>query len=198
MRILLASAVLLSLAVAAMGQEVPKVEVFGGYSYGNVPILSSRTNLNGWNASATVNIYHWFGLTSDFGGLYGGRATQTITLPLGAGTETEQVKENFHTFLFGPQFSYRRGKLVPFGHFLIGESRIGEKFNITCACNAFTIGTPILTPRATSVAAAALGLGVDYGFSKNLAWRIQADELQTSGAASDVRIATGIVFRLGK
>jgi len=47
MRILQASGVLLSLAVAAMGQEVPKVEVFGGYSYGNVPILSSRTSLNG-------------------------------------------------------------------------------------------------------------------------------------------------------
>src|SRR2546425_8819945 len=72
-----------------------------------------------------------------------------------------------------------------------------QTFNITCTCNAFLTEIPIPI-RATSVAAAAIGLGVDYGFSKNLAWRIQADELQMSGAASDVRIATGIVFRLGK
>src|SRR5260370_3968411 len=86
-----------------MGQEVPKVEVFGGYSYGNFQILRSRSSLNGWGASATVIIYRWFGLTTDFGGLYGGTASETVpNSPAIVGTTTVHEKDRVHTILFGP------------------------------------------------------------------------------------------------
>jgi hypothetical protein len=160
------------------------------------PVLSGRANANGWNASATVNLYKWFGLTSDFSGLYGLKGSETI--PLGSGTVTEQISENFHSFLFGPQISYRKGRLVPFAHLLVGESRLGEKLVVSSGSIAgFVIGGPV-TQRATTTGTAAIGLGVDYSFGKNLAWRVQADSLLTAGSASNVRISTGIVFRVGK
>ena len=53
------------LAVPAFAQ---KAEVFGGYQYTR---LDGGWNGNGWNAAATMNLNHWFGLTGDF--------TQTFT-----------------------------------------------------------------------------------------------------------------------
>ena len=115
----LLSAVLFGIAVSASAQDFPKAEIFGGYSYGNFQVLSKRSGLNGWNASATVNIYRWFGLTTDFGGLYGGKGSEVIVFPPPIGTETESLKEHSYTFLFGPQFAYRTGKLSGFGYLLI-------------------------------------------------------------------------------
>lgn len=183
-------------STALFAQDFPKAEIFGGYSYASMPVLSGRGNANGWNASATVNLYKWFGLTSDFNGLY--RLKGSETLQLGSGTVTEQISENFHSFLFGPQVSYRKGRLVPFAHLLVGESRVGEKLVVSSSSiGGFTLGGPV-TQRATTTGTAAMGLGVDYSLGKNLAWRIQADSLLTAGSASNVRISTGIVFRLGK
>ena len=94
-----------------MGQEVPKVGVFGGYSYGNFQILTSRSSLNGWGASATVIIYRWFGLTTDFGGLYSGTASETVpNSPAIGGTTTVHEKERLHTILFGPPVLVSRGE----------------------------------------------------------------------------------------
>ena len=125
MRKFLGLAMLLILSAAALGQEAPKAEIFGGYSYANMQLLSDRSGFNGWNASATVNINRWFGLTMDFGGAYGGSARETFRLPptIG-GTETIQINGKLHTFLFGPQFSRRHEKLTPFAHLLLGEERL--------------------------------------------------------------------------
>jgi len=183
-------------STAMFAQDFPKAEIFGGYSYANMPVLSGRANANGWNASATVNLFKWFGLTSDFNGLYGLKGSETI--PLGTGTVTEQISENFHNFMFGPQISYRKGRLVPFAHLLVGESRVAEKLVVSSSSiGGFTLGGPI-AHRATTTGTAAMGLGVDYSISQNLAWRVQADSLLTAGSASNARISTGIVLRIGK
>ena len=53
----------------AMSQDTPRVEVFGGYSLlhdGN----ASPKNFQGWDASSTTYLNHWFGLTADFSGHY--------------------------------------------------------------------------------------------------------------------------------
>ena len=147
MRVLSVSAVLLSLAAVAVSQEFPRAEIFGGYSYGNFQILRTRSSLNGWNGSATVNIYHWFGLTTDVGGLYGGSATETIpNSPAIGGTTTLRENQKLHTILFGPQFSYRQGRISSFAHVLIGEARVTNSFSSTCnSCSgSFILGTPIL------------------------------------------------------
>jgi len=195
MRIVLLSVLVFGIAASAAAQEFPKAEIFGGYSYGNFQVLSKRSGLNGWNASATVNIYRWFGLTTDFGGLYGGKGSEVIALPPPIGTETESLKEHFHTFLFGPQFSYRSGKLSGFGHLLFGESRVNESLTITCA-SCFILVSPLNSNTLTQTMLA-LGVGGDYKLTRTLAWRVQADYLPIS-RTNNMRVSTGLVFRVGK
>ena len=43
-------------STAVFAQDFPKAEIFGGYSYASMPVLSGRANASGWNASATVNL----------------------------------------------------------------------------------------------------------------------------------------------
>ena len=187
---------ILFLSVAAAGQDFPRAEIFGGYSYGKFDVLNNRSSLNGWNASASVNLYRWFGLTTDFGGLYGGSGSETIVLP--TLTEVIHVAERSHTFLFGPQVTYRRGRLAPFAHVLLGEARLTETRTITCTgTSCFTTTGSVTQTISAGTGAVAAGGGVDYVFTPRLAWRVQADYLQL-GAANDARISTGIVFRLGK
>jgi len=140
--------------------RLSQAEIFAGYSYANLPVLNSRSNANGQNASATVNIYRWFGLTSDFGGLFGVKATELVNLSIT--TVTEQIAENLHTFMFGPQVSCRKGRLTPFAHFLVGEARVGETPTLVNSSNraAFLLGGSFPV-RATSAGMAAYGLGVD-------------------------------------
>lgn len=192
--------VLALIGTLAGAQNFPKAEIFGGYSYGNIQVLSESSGANGWNASVTVNFYKWFGLTSDFSGLYGAKGSETTTVPLLppiSETIQEQANAKVHTFMFGPQFSFRRGRLQPLVHFLIGEARSSENGTIT------ETGLPGLfvlnghNSVVTSSAAFAAGGGLDYAIKKNLAWRVQADYMAL-GTSNDVRISTGIVFRLGR
>jgi hypothetical protein len=195
MRLLWVGAILCLCCTCALSQDFPKAEIFAGYSYANMPILAERSSANGWGASATVNIYRWFGLTSDFNGLYGLKGSETlgvVPIPI-----TEQIKENFHSFMFGPQVSYRMARIVPFAHLLVGESRVGQTVRQSFSPTGFTLGGLVLQ-RATTTATAALGIGFDCVFTRRLAWRVQADSLMTVGSAANARLATGIVFRIGK
>jgi hypothetical protein len=100
--------------------------------------------------------------------------------------------------MFGPQFSYRTGKISAFTHMLIGESRVNEKLAVTCpACNGlFSLGA-ISNSLTTAQTTLALGVGADYKLNRNLAWRVQADYVPIS-TANNVRVSTGIVFTIGK
>jgi opacity protein-like surface antigen len=195
MRKLLFPLVVFGICISVSAQDFPRAEIFGGYSYGNFQILSNRSGLNGWNASATVNIYRWFGLTTDVGGLYGGKGSQVITLPTPIGTETESLKEHFHTFLFGPQFAYRSGRISGFAHLLIGETRANESLTVTCP-TCFILVSPFNSNTVTQTALA-LGVGADYKLTRTLAWRVQADYLPIS-SSNNMRVSTGLVFRVGK
>jgi len=161
--------VMLALPVSLMAQDYSKAEVFGGYSYQHV---EGGINLNGWNAAVAGNVNPWLGFVADFGGYYG----------------------NFHdhTFLFGPQFSYRGNEhFTPFFHTLFGVGRESDG---------------LIAGQSDTAFAMAIGGGVDYNVSKQLAFRvIQADYLMTkfSGALTgsnpntqnDVRLSFGIVAR---
>jgi len=90
------------LPLAMMGDDTPKAELFGGYSYYRA---SGGSNLNGWNAAIAGNINDWLGLVGDFSGHYG----------------------SFHqqSYLFGPQISFRKLPMVtPFVHSLFGGAHI--------------------------------------------------------------------------
>ena len=79
-KLVLVAVFLLGFSVMAMAQDLPKVEVFGGYSL--VLVDTSTTlnqsgwegmdlNLNGWNSSVVFNGNKYFGFVAEFGGSYG-------------------------------------------------------------------------------------------------------------------------------
>ena len=172
------------LPLAAMAQDTPKAEVFGGYSYlrANVlPRVGIDLNLNGWNGSVSGNVNDWLGVTADFSGQYG--------RPSFLGFSPEGLKTNVHSFLFGPSVAYRgNSALVPFGHALFGVSRgYANLFGFNVSDSAFAM---------------AFGGGVDLKLGDAIAVRlIQADYMQTRfafGHQDHTRLSAGIVFRLGR
>jgi Outer membrane protein beta-barrel domain len=92
-------------SLTAMAQEVPKAEVFGGYSW-------AGGNFHGWNASVTGNVTKRFGIVADFSGHYGSEIDGALL-----------VKEDAHSFLFGPRFTFRRKRVSPFVYALFGVTR---------------------------------------------------------------------------
>jgi opacity protein-like surface antigen len=169
----LVAAVLL-LAVCAQAQDTPKAELFGGYAYGG-------GGSNGFDASIAGNINSWFGLVADVGGQYSKLTDQGFT---------EKIRS--HSLLFGPRFSLRKNRAVPFAHALFGVA------NVHTETNEFG---PLLSFSDNSFAMA-LGGGVDVQMNDRLAIRVvQIDYLRTNffdGTQNKGRIAAGIVLRLGK
>jgi opacity protein-like surface antigen len=204
MRVAPALGVVLLLSFHAAAQETPRLDLFGGYSFSNTPLITgARGNLNGWNVSVAANINRWFSVATEFGGHYGS-STRTlppllvpIPCPPNCFPNRISTNEKVHTILFGPQFALRTEKLTPFVHLLAGVSRLDGKIT-------YSYTNPPLTssfiPSDTSFAVAAGG-GLDYEVSRNFAWRVPADYLETafSGRAlNNFRLSTGIVFHFGR
>ena len=190
-------------------QEVPKVEVFGGYSYGNfggAAFGGSRTNSNGWNASVAVNANRWVGLVTDFAGHYEDFHSSVPLQPLpcippACSIETRGTNK-YHNILFGPQFTLRREKISPFAHFLFGVVHVNQSGTTTIPFPPPLPPQPIpLTfhfSESTNNLAVAAGGGADFRLSERIAWRVQADYLVTqisSRTQNDLRLSTGLVFR---
>lgn len=185
-------------------QEVPKAEVFGGYEYANAAqfLGGQRTGLNGWDGSVGVNLNRWFGVVTDFSGVYGssnGSITILVCDPTCVPvTATTNESAKLHSFLFGPQFSLRRSRWVMFGHMLMG----GQRSSVSDTINyppgiGFTLGVGIAVRPSSTGFDLALGGGMDYKIARNLAWRVQSDYL-SFGSQNNVRVASGIVFRFGQ
>ena len=166
--------VVLMFCFSATAQDTPKVELFGGYSY-------AGSGSNGFDASIAANVNEWFGLVGDVGGQYTRLDDQGFT---------EKIRA--HSFLFGPKFSVRRKRAVPFVHALFGVSKLKTETN--------EFG-PLLSFSDTSFAMA-LGGGVDVKVNDRLAIRVvQIDYLRTNffgESQNKGRISAGIVLRLGK
>lgn len=136
--------------------ETPEVEVFAGYSYLR---LYGEDN-NGGQVAVTANVNNWFGLTGDF-----------------SAYKARDFGEDGGFVLGGPRFTYRRGPVTPFAHFLFGAAFGGSD----------------------TEGAMALGGGVDAKISKHVAIRIaEVDYIATTFRSNNVRLSTGIVFRFGE
>ena len=161
-KILLAVIASLSLVPVSMAaQDHPTGEIFGGYSF----LRSGGVNAHGWNASLTPNFKDWLGVKMDFSGFYknGGQV---------------------YTFLFGPQFSYRKQKRVtPFVHTLFG-------------------GIHAHNGRGETAFGMALGGGLDINAARHVAGRvIQADYLMSrfgGQTQNSARLSFGVVFQFYK
>lgn len=106
-------------------QDVPKVEIFGGYSYFRMPndifldtdhLTTEEASLNGWNVTVTGNLNRWLGVEFDFGGYSDTVKTRNTRY---GGTDTTSI--DIRNYLFGPRLSYRGDpRFMPFVHALFG------------------------------------------------------------------------------
>ena len=183
----------------AAAQDVPRFEVFGGYSYANASknFGVDRPNLNGWNASLTGNVNRWLGVVGDFSGYYGSPSISVAT-PLFCVTNpcpvpTVSFDTKVHTFLLGPQVSFRTNhRITPFAHALFGLGHTSVHIDSPFS----TVGTI-----SNNAFAMALGGGADINMTSRLALRVQPDYLQTDflhTTQKNFRISTGLVFKFGK
>jgi hypothetical protein len=187
--------------LSAQETQTPRVEVFGGYAFARIDDTQGPTqrhiDQNGWNASVAVNITKYLGVVSDFGGYYGTHRLPTITQivclpcppptpnPFGAATK-------FHTYMFGPQASFRFQSVTPFVHGLFGGAHESGKI----------VPTLPFGSSSNSGFAYALGGGMDITFSRHFAYRGQADYMRFSvikfqPKENNVRFSTGVVLRFG-
>jgi len=181
---LLVSGMLLLMTFPAVGfgQETPKVELFGGYSYLRADDVSSGANMNGWNGSITGNTNRWFGITLDVSGHYRNINDRPFA----------RAVVNTHIWAIGPEFT-RRGddRISAFGHILLGVGRSGFR-------------TQTLSGSFKGVHYSLLGVfggGVDMKIGDRLAFRlIKGDYIVTHFAGRlehQLRVSTGLVLRGG-
>lgn len=175
-------AVLTILGATAKAQDVPKVDIFAGYSYVREnPSTSgaSSFSLNGGSASIAYNAKSWLSGVADFGAYHNGNI-------LGTGADG-----TLSTYLFGPRVSYHHsGRITPFGEVLFGVAHAGASIAGTSGSdNAFAMS---------------LGGGVDYRLTDRFAIRpIKVDYLMSrfsetgtgNQTQNNLRVSTGIVFR---
>ena len=169
-----------SIAAIASAQDVPKLDVFVGYSYfrdnPSTPGVSSF-NLHGGSASVAYNANHWLSGVADFGGYHANNI-------LGSG-----VDGTVSTYLFGPRISYRHHeRFTPFAQTLFGVAHAsGSGFGATSTSNAF---------------AASFGGGVDVKVFHRLSLRAaQVEYLLTRfpetttsrETQNNLRVSTGLI-----
>ena len=169
-----ATILILSAALTAAGQEVPKAEVFGGYSW-------VGGNFHGGDASVTLNLNRWLGLTANVSGHRGTERDGPVT-----------ERQSASSFLFGPRFKLRRKRAEPFAYALFG----GVRFSATITAPGQTLSG------SDTGFNMALGGGLDVRVNDRVAVRaFQLDYLRPhffGESHNRGRLAAGVVFRFGR
>ena len=168
------------LPLALIGQEEPKAEVYGGYSY----LRNSGSNFNGWSTQGTANFTPHFGLTADFSGNYRTRGAFSPITGLAFSAD-----QRLYTFLVGPTLRGDFGKFSLFGHGLFGAARSSLGAGITLPL----VGGLSRGLTSATAFAMAWGGGLDIGLSRYFAIRAaQVDYLYTRFSPTDA-LSTGLL-----
>lgn len=192
------AALLLMLAPTAFAQ-IPKGDVFIGYSYSRstlaLPVFppdvggivgNGEANLNGWNAAVAAKLFPFVKLVGDFSGHSGSdNVTDRCGFILGCSPAPDELHARTYHFLFGPRVYASVGRLSPFAHALFGFGHTSEH----------TSTRPFSD--SSSNFADAFGGGIDYQLLGPLGWRVQADFLQDrffSMTEHNFRFSTGVVL----
>jgi len=207
------------LAIYSAAQEIPKAEVYAGYSFVRFYPNSSvdAFTANGGVGSFQYNFTRHFSFVAELGGVHNG----TVTEPLGIA----QLDQTAFTYLFGPRvFFNKAGVVSPFIEYEVGGFHNSRSFNVPN--NLLPVPLPPLSGvtvqpyptytkfRTTQNAAAmAVGGGVDIRLSHLIGFRpIQLDylptnfsrfnipgvgALNTSSWQQNLRYSTGVLFRFG-
>jgi opacity protein-like surface antigen len=198
--------------IASAQDEVPKVEIFGGYSYlrlDNATGLSVASttgtttstmtamvdrDLNGFGVSVTNNLNSWLGITAEFSGHF----TDAVN-------NGQLLDRDAYIVTAGPRLAIRRfERFTPFLHIMAGMARQDIQ-NQTSS----TTGTLSTINQSDSGIAFVVGGGVDLNLSSRIGVRLlQTDYVLTrfsnrNGASSELnqanfRASTGFVLKLGE
>jgi hypothetical protein len=189
---------LLMLAPAAVAQ-IPKGDVFLGYSYSRttltVPLFlpdtggiagTGETNLNGWNAAVAGKVFPFVKLVGDFNSHYGSESvTDRCGNIISCTAAPDELHAHTYHALFGPRVYVSVGKLTPFVHALFGFGHMSEHTSTRpFSASSFNFSD-------------AFGGGTDYHVFGPLSWRVQADFLQDrffSTTEDNFRFSTGVVL----
>jgi opacity protein-like surface antigen len=174
-RVFCATCLVLFLSLTTMAQDVPKAELFGGYSW-------AGGQFHGADLSITGNVNRWFGVMANYS-VHHSTENDVIS----------QEKQRADAFLLGPRFAIRKRKRVtPFAYALFGATRLNVKL---------TIGNENLYASDTGFGLA-LGGGLDVKVNDHLAIRaFQLDYFRPSffgETHNRGRLAFGVVIRFGK
>ncbi len=181
-KVLILCGLVLFAAGSVIAQDQPRGEVAGNYTYIRINPGGGASSLDchGGGGSFAGNLNSYFGVVGEFAGC------KVTGLASG-------LSEHAFTYVFGPRLTYRgHGGFEPFAEALFGGAR-------------FTISVPGASASRNGFAMA-LGGGVDYKLTRNVAIRvIQADYFYSRidfGAGTpthqnNVRIQAGVVFRFG-
>jgi hypothetical protein len=174
---------------ALHGEDTPKVEIFGGYSYlgANTVTSGTRLNLNGAMGSAAYNLNSWLGLVGDLGYYHQGNVP-------GSG-----LSLTISTYQFGPRISMRRNDhLVPFMQVLVGVGRAGGSLYTT------SLGSGVAPLGTNNSFLLTAGGGADWKVNRTIGIRlIQAEYLYSrfrngnGNTQNNLRLSAGVVFSFG-
>lgn len=208
--------------LASLAQDIPSVELFGGYSYlhvdtqgidanaltnecnvisgGNCPLsFQVHPGFNGFSVAGQFNVNSWFGVKADLNGSYGNIFTARLnsTLPP---INISTPNQHLYDFLFGPVFSHRAHSYTAFAHGLIGAERIGFG-NIQLSGG---IPVPVPGPSSETDFAFALGGGIDFRVTKHFSVRAGQFDYEYVKSAdnghshqNDFRYSAGVVVGFG-
>ena len=213
-------ACLILFAVPMAAQDVPKAEVYGGYTYlrFNASAPTNAFSANGGQGSFQYNFNKWIGFVAELGGVHNG------SLTIGS-SQTLHPDQTAFTYLFGPRVSINKGGVVsPFFEVFGGGFHNSRSFNLPTSL--FPSGVPSIpgvtvTPNGTltkfastqNAAALAVGGGIDIRLNHRIAIRpIELDYVPTNfspfnvaglGSRNDanwqqnLRYSAGVDFRFG-
>lgn len=199
-------------ATTAFGQDTPRWEIYGDYSYFQYnPTLNGLQSraLNGGGGGAQVNFGRYFGIKGDFQGYGSTQWTLTTTGPtvtphgtIPAGT----FKSNFNmfTYMFGPVVGVHTKRLYVFGEFLMGQSNSNGYGNLEKAINSG--GGSVNVEGTQHPFTWALGGGLDWRVNKTVAFRLgemdwvgtrYTNPLTSTNNQGSFRYLGGIVLTFG-
>ena len=155
-------AILVLCIANVQAQEVPRVEISGGYSYLDANLKGSggtHIHLNGGGASGTENLNSWFGGRVEFNGYFGNEVVSISGVPTRRTVSAQ-------TITYGPVFSYRRfSRITPFGHVQLGAVHGGQFYqDISASAYKFAM---------------APGGGFDLELSRKAVIRLDGEYLMT-------------------
>lgn len=175
-KLVIVAVFLLGFTVVSMAQDVPAVEVYGGYSFFRCDTQGddASCNLNGWDGSLSMNANKHVGVVADFGGYYG--------------KVGDDLGINVHSVMVGPKITFRSSKVTPFVQALFGYGHVQVKEG------------PVVREKENDFSMA-FGGGVDINLNSLIAVRpVQLDYFSIKSAGdflNNFRYSGGIVFKLG-